>query len=172
VANGRVQRVREGGCMFSRLVSREDVVYLLDLENSVELNEAIDREELKLAKSGPTGDRVRVGDVVMFKLAQVMRGLGVDSEKSVRYAEAVLSSRLVAHDANLLEWVENETQELFCLIADGQLARIFLRNKDDFREIQVGAVKPVLFPSTRCEINVFRVIRPVIYRARQLLGKE
>lgn len=158
--------------MFSRLVSRDDAAYLLDLEDMTQLDQALVSGDLQPAKSGPRGDRVRVGDVVMFKLAQVMRGLGVESEKSVRYAEAVLGSRLVAHDANLMEWVENETQDLFCLIADGQLARIFLRNKDDFRELEVGAVKPVLFPSTRCEINVFRVIRPVIYRARQLLGKE
>jgi hypothetical protein len=158
--------------MFSRLVSCEDAAYLLDLESAADLSQAVAGGELQVAKSGPMGDRVRVGDVVMFRLAQVMRGLGVESEKSVRYAEAVLSSRLVAHDANLMEWVENETQELFCMIADGQLARIFLRNKDDFRELEVGAVKPVLFPATRCEINVFRIIRPVIYRARQLLGKE
>jgi len=158
--------------MFSRLVSCEDAAYLLDLESAADLSQAVAGGELQVAKSGPMGDRVRVGDVVMFRLAQVMRGLGVESEKSVRYAEAVLSSRLVAHDANLMEWVENETQELFCMIADGQLARIFLRNKDDFRELEVGAVKPVLFPATRCEINVFRIITPVIYRARQLLGKE
>ena len=64
--------------------------------------------------------------------------------------------------------MENEEQELFCLIEDGQLTRIFLRGKEDPREVDVGAVKPVLFPVTRCEINVFRVIRPVIYKARQM----
>jgi hypothetical protein len=158
--------------MFSRLVSRDDAAYILDLEDPELLNEVMADGELLPVKRGPKGDRVRVGDVVMFKLAEVMRGLGVESEKSVRYAEAVLGSRLLTHDANLMEWVENETQDLLCLIADGELTRIFLRNKDDFREVEVGAVKPVLFPSTRCEINVFRVIRPVIYRATQLLGKE
>lgn len=158
--------------MFSRLVSREDAAYLLDLKAIEDLTEVLGEGDLLPTQSGPLGDRVRVGDVVMFKLAEVMRGLGVESEKSIRYAEAVLGSRLLAHDANLMEWVENETQDLLCLIADGELARIFLRNKDDFREVEVGAVKPVLFPSTMCEINVFRVIRPVIYRARQLLGKE
>lgn len=158
--------------MFSRLVSREDAAYLLDLQDPLDLDEVLADGELLPAKGSPMGDRIRVGDVVMFKLAEVMRGLGVEKEKSIRYAEAVLGSRLLAHDANLMEWVENETQDLLCLVADGELARIYLRNKEDFREVEVGAVKPVLFPATLCEINVFRVIRPVIYRARQLLGKE
>ena len=72
------------------------------------------------------------------------------------------------HDKNALEWIENESQELFCLIADDQLTRIFLRNKEDSKEVDIGAVRPVLFPIITCEINVFRVIRPVVYRARHL----
>jgi hypothetical protein len=158
--------------MFSRLVSPEDAAYLLDLEGTAEIDRARAAGELEEAKKGKRGPRFRVGDLVMFKLAQVMREIGVDLEKSQRYSEAVLGDRLVEHDDNLVEWVENETQDLFCLIADRQLSRIFLRNKDDFREVEVGAVRPVLFPVTMCEINVFRVIRPVILRARELLGDE
>ena len=157
--------------MYSRLVSADDAAYLLDLNGAAEIFDAHTKGELQAAKKGPRGDRFLVGDIVMFKLAQVMRQLGVDSERSIRYAEAVLASRLAENEGNLMEWVENEAQELFCLIADDQLARIFLRNKDDFREVEVGAVKPILLPSTRCEINVFRVIRPVIYRAHQLFGE-
>ncbi len=98
--------------------------------------------------------------------------VGVDSPKAATYAEAILGTRLQAHDKNVVDWIENEAQELFCFIADNQLARIFLRNKDDSKEVDVGAIKPVLFPTTKCEINVFRVIRPVVYRTRQLLGSK
>jgi hypothetical protein len=110
--------------------------------------------------------------VVVWKLAQAMERIGVPPEKSVRYADAVLGSRLSAHEENALDWIENEAQELFCLICDNELARIFLRNKEDGKEVDVGAVKPMLFPTTRCEINVFRVIRPVVYKARQLTKKK
>lgn len=157
--------------MFSRMVSREDATYLLDLEGPERIAEAVAQGRLKPIKKGPRGERFSVGDIVLYRLADVMLDLGVQPEKAERYAQAVLGPRLEENDPSPLEWVENETQELFCLIADGQLARIFLRSKDDAREVEVGAVKPVLFPSTRCEINVFRVIRPVIYRARQLFGE-
>ena len=89
-----------------------------------------------------------------------------------RYSEAVLGSRLQERGRHALEWLENESEELFCLLEDNQLARIFIRSKDDSKEVDIGAVKPVLFPTIRCEVNVFRVIRPVIYRARRLLGKK
>jgi hypothetical protein len=108
----------------------------------------------------------------MLKLARLIETLGVDRLKSARYSEAVLSQRIAAHDKNALDWIENEAQELFCLIADRQLARIFLRSKEDFKEMDVGAVKPILLPTTKCEINVFRAIRPVLVRARQILGQS
>ena len=107
----------------------------------------------------------------MLRLAQIIESLGVDRAKALRYSEAVLAQRLSTHDKNALDWVENETQELFCLISDGQLARIFLRNKEDSKEMDVGAVKPVLLPITRSEVNVFRAIRPVLLRAIQVLGQ-
>lgn len=158
--------------MFSRLVSPEDAAYLLDLENPADLDKAVTNDLLKPAQIGPQGRRFRLADVVMCKLAQTIGNMGVESLKAARYAEAVLGPRLDAHDKNVLDWIENETQELYCLIEDNQLARIFLRGRDGLKEVDVGAVKPVLFPATRCEINVFRVIRPVVWKARQLLGPE
>jgi hypothetical protein len=155
--------------MFQRHVSGEEAVSLLDLRSREQLDQAVARGELKTAKTDAQSDTFLLADVVLFKLAQALRGLGVESEKAQRYAEAVLGARLETHQEKILDWVENEAQELFCLIVDSELARIFLRNKEDGKEVEVGAVKPILFPTTKCEINVFRVIRPVVYRASQLL---
>jgi hypothetical protein len=155
--------------MFSRLLSANDVAFLLDRDINVLQDEVLTTGDLKPARKGPKGARYRVGDVVVYQLAQVIQHTGVEAPKAITYAETILESRLATHDSHVMEWVENETQELFCLIADHQLCRVFLRNKDDFREIDVAAVKPVLLPSTICELNVFRVIRPVLYRAHQLL---
>ena len=154
--------------MFSRLVSVEQVAHLLDLEDGSGLPKALADAGVEAVKKKAKAAQYRVGDIVMFKLAEVIRHMGVDTEKALVYAETILESRLETHDRHLLGWIENETQELFCLIADDQLARIFLRNREDDREIDVAAIKPVLFPVTLCEINVFRVIRPVILRAQQL----
>lgn len=156
--------------MFSHLVSREDAAYLLDLESPEILDEAIAKEVIEPGGKGPQGDRFRLADVVVMRLAQIFRQIGVEEPKAARYAEAVLAARLDAHDENVVDWVENEAQELFCLICDNQLARIFLRSKEDAKEVDVGAVKPVLFPVTKCEVNVFRAIRPVVLKARRLLG--
>lgn len=158
--------------MFRKRVSAKDAAYLLDFQKEGELEQAVGRGDIEVSEADDKGDVFLIGDIVMYKLSQVIAGLGVDGSKARRYAEAILSSRLAAHDQNVLDWIENETQELFCLIADGQLARIFLRNREDPKEVEVGAVKPVLLPTTRCEINVFRVIRPVIYKARQLLKSK
>ena len=154
--------------MFSRLVSVEQAAHLLDLEDGPALPKALAGAGVEPAKKKGKAAHYRVGDIVMFKLAQMISHMGVDTEKALIYAATILESRLETHDRHLLEWIENETQELFCLIADDQLARIFLRNKEDDREIDVAAIKPILFPVTLCEINVFRVIRPVILRAQQL----
>lgn len=154
--------------MFSRLVSVEQAGHLLDLEDGRALPMTLADAGVEPVKKKGKAAHYRVGDIVMFKLAQMINHMGVDTEKSLIYAETILESRLETHDRHLLEWIENETQELFCLIADDQLARIFLRSKEDGREIDVAAIKPILFPVTLCEINVFRVIRPVILRAQQL----
>jgi hypothetical protein len=154
--------------MFRRIVTDEEAIYLLDMRSKDELDAAVAAGQLKVAEHGPHGREFVVADIVLCKLAHVIAGLGVERGKSSKYAEAVLGSRLSEHETDGLDWVENDPQELFCMIADNELARIFLRNKDDSREVEVGAVKPVLLPTTRCEINVFRVIRPVLYKARRL----
>jgi len=154
--------------MFSRIVSEEKTAQLLDLAGGPALRKSLSAAGIIPVKSkGKTG-HYRIGDIVVFKLAQIINHIGVDAEKAAIYAETILESRLETHDRHLLEWIENEAQELFCIIADDQLARIFLRNKEDDREIDVAAIKPILFPTTVCEINVFRVIRPVILHAHQL----
>lgn len=154
--------------MLSRIVDAEQAAHLLDLADGAELDRAVAAGALKAVKKGKGPARFRLADIIVFRLAKLMGQVGVAPEKVARYAEAVLGPRLVAHGGNPVEWVENEGQELFCLLEDGQLTRIFLRGKEDPREVDVGAVKPVLFPTTRCEINVFRVIRPVIVKARHL----
>jgi hypothetical protein len=158
--------------MFSRLVSHDDAAYILDPDEPGQLDRAIATGQIQSAKVSARGSRFKLGDLIMCRLAQVMTGLSVDPQKAERYARAVLESRLMENDAHIIGWVENETQELFCLLADGKLARIYLRSKHDGREVDVGAVRPVLFPAVLAEINVFRVIRPVLYRARQLVGRE
>jgi hypothetical protein len=158
--------------MLSRLVTQEKAVKVLGLDDHQELEAAVTDGLLKPAESGAKSDRFRLVDIVLLQLSLALTDLGVEPMKAARYSEAILGQRLEEHGKNALEWIENEAQELFCQIADGELARIFLRGKDDLREVEVGAVKPILFPTTRCEINVFRVIRPVIFRARQMLGSR
>lgn len=157
--------------MLERHFSSHQTVDLLDLGSQEELDRVLSRGELKAAHDDPGGETFTLADIVVWKLAQAIERIGVPPEKAARYADAVLGSRLAAHEENALDWIENEAQELFCLVCDNELARIFLRNKDDGKEVDVGAVKPMLFPTTRCEINVFRVIRPVVYKARQLTKK-
>ncbi len=156
--------------MFSRIIKLEEAARLLDSQSGPGLQKNLAVAGVKPVKSKGKAGQYRVGDIVVFKLAQMINHIGVDLEKAFVYAETILESRLEANDPNLMEWIENEAQELFCIIADDQLARIFLRNKEDDREIDVAAIKPILFPTTVCQINVFRVIRPVVLRANQLSG--
>jgi hypothetical protein len=158
--------------MFDRLVNPKDAARLLGFSDSRRLKRAVGDGMLDIAESGVKGDRFRVSDLAMLKLSLALIDVGVEPAKAARYSEAILGQRLVEHGKNAQEWIENEAQELFCQIADGELARIFLRGREDQREVEVGAVKPILFPATRCEINVFRVIRPVVVRARQLPGHK
>lgn len=158
--------------MFSELVSAEDAAYILDIQDINVLADAVAADEIKPAEAGPDGERYLVGDLVQLKLAWAIMRLGVAQGKAVRYSDAVLGVRLSQHDRGAVDWVENETQDLFCLIADSQLARIYLRNKEDDKEVDVGAVRPILLPTTKCEINVFRVIRPAVHRALQILGNR
>jgi len=159
-----------GGAMHGRFISQEDAAYLLDMDDTAGLEEAVSTGLIKVAKKGPRGNRFDLFDIVLLKLAATISGVGVSSDKALKYAEAVLEPRFPEDDKTALAWVENESQELYCLLVDGELARIYLKNKEDCKEINVGAVKPVLFPTIKTEINVFRVIRPVLYKAMNLLG--
>jgi hypothetical protein len=152
--------------MLSKKVTIDQAAALLDLAGPKDLEGAVSSGALKTV-SGNKQKRFLLEDIIIYKLAATLEHMGAPTEKAVRYAEAILGSRLQTQ-TNLVEWVENETQELFCLIADDQLSRIFLRKKDDFKEIEVGATKPVLFPTTLCEINIFRLIRPIVIRAKQM----
>ncbi len=154
--------------MSGRLLNEEEALFLLDMGRKEDLAKAVESGLLRPADAGKKARRFRLGDLLMYELARFMRQVGTEAQKSVRYAEAVLASRFPEGDKKLLEWVENDSQELFCLLEDRQLARIFLRGKMDGKMVDVGAVKPVLFPTIRTEINVFRAIRPVIVRARQI----
>jgi hypothetical protein len=158
--------------MPERLVNEEEALFLLEMGHKEDLHQLVGTGVLRPAESGKKGHRFRVADLILCELARVMRHAGTDTEKSVRYAEAVLADRLPENDKKLLEWVENETQELFCLLEDGQLARIFIRARLDGKSVDVGAVRPVLFPTVRTEINVFRAIRPLVVRTRQLKGAK
>ncbi|MBI4962765.1 MAG: hypothetical protein HY913_05755 [Desulfomonile tiedjei] len=158
--------------MLSKTFEAKQAIDLLDLKDRTELDRAVAEGGIEEIKKGKTGARFRLADLIVFRLAAVMGQVGVETQKAFRYAEAVLGQRLRAHDKNPLDWIENEQQELFCFIEDGQLTRIFLRAKEDPREVDVGAVKPVLFPTTRTEINVFRVIRPVLVKVRHLDDAE
>jgi len=156
--------------MNEQRVNAKEAVDLLGLDSKGDLDKLVAGGGIKTAEEDPDGAVFAIADVVICKLGRVIEGLGVDREKAQIYSEAILGTRLADHGENLLDWVENETQELFCQIADNQLARIFLRNKEDSKEVDVGAVKPILFPTTTCEINVFRVIRPVVHKARRVVG--
>jgi hypothetical protein len=155
--------------MYSRIIDLEQAAFLLDCEPHT-VESLVNEGELIPAQTGKSGSKFKIRDIIIFKLAQVIKNIGVDQDKAMRYAEAVLGARLETHHKNIPEWIENETQELFCYIADEQLSRIFLRNKDDKKEMDVGAVRPVLLPVTRCEINVFRAIRPVVMRAVRIIN--
>ena len=153
--------------MRERLLTGEEAVRLLDLGGEAELDGLVACGRLLL--SGGAAPGFSVSELIICRLAQVIEHVGVEPEKARTYAEAVLVPRLEENDENVFDWVDNETQELFCLIADKELARIFLKSQHDAKEIDVGAVKPMLFPVTQCQVNVFRAIRPVLLRARRLL---
>ena len=135
--------------MLDRCVNAQQAAQVLDLGSPSAVEEAAAAGLLAPIKSARKGAAFKVEDLLIYRLATVIQSVGVDAKKARRYAEAVLSERITANEDNLVDWVENESQELLCLICDNQPARIYLRNKDDGREIDVGAVKPVLLPATK-----------------------
>lgn len=153
--------------MFSRNLTTDTVSNLLDFESTDDFVLFM----LEIGQESPDhADKIEtfsLKDALILKLAASLLAIGVDRSKALSYSEAVLGSHLAKGWNDFQELIEDDNQELYCLIEDSQLARIFLRAKDDGREFDIGAVKPVLLPTTRCEINVCRAIRPVIYRAQK-----
>jgi hypothetical protein len=150
--------------MFSKDLSLETVSDLLDFESVSALNSFLDSVGRPDQGLGGATDKLTLKDALILKLVARLLSVGVDPSKAHTYAEAVLASFFSKGWNDFQKLVQDGNQELYCMIEDSQLARIFVRAKDDGREFDVGAIKPVLLPTTRCEINVSRAIRPVIYR--------
>jgi hypothetical protein len=151
---------------YDRQVKANEAAYLLEIQSEDEVVRT-------LRGTGADNTAIASGeasflfkDVLSYGLALVIEKVGVKSEKAHAYAEAVLHTPVFSREsaAGLLE---NETQELYCQVGDFQLTRIFLRNSENGKEVDIGAVKPVLFPITRTEINVSRALRPILYRAKK-----
>ena len=152
--------------LYDRQVKANEAAYLLEIQSE-------DEVVRMLQGTGTTNTAIAqgeaaflFGEVLSYGLARVIEQVGVQSEKARAYAEAVMHTPVFSREsgAGLLE---DETQELYCQVGDFQLARIFLRNSENGKEVDVGAVKPVLFPITRTEINVSRALRPILYRAKK-----
>ena len=68
--------------MFSRIVSEEKTAQLLDLPAGPALRKSLSAAGIKPVKSkGKTG-HYRIGDIVVFKLTQIINHIGVDAEKA------------------------------------------------------------------------------------------
>lgn len=151
--------------MFDKTIAQETVLDLLDFNSKDEFGFFM----LKLGRpslvSSEDSSALTLKETMTLKLASIMLNIGVESNKAYAYSEAVLGTFFAKGWNEFKKLVEEGNQELCCMIEDNQLARIFIRGKDDGREFEVGAVKPVLLPTTRCEINVNRSLRPVLYRA-------
>lgn len=156
--------------MLHAIVTAKQVEELFELEGSSQLDKAVAQGILDPAPEDDSGTGFHLADLITWKLAAVMMELGVEAAKAKTYARTILGPRLTRGEKSGLEWIEDSNQELHCLLEDKQLARIYLRDKENRTEADVGAVKPVLLPTTRCEINVSRVVRPIVYWAKQTLG--
>lgn len=158
--------------MLGKNVTTKEALYLVDLETEEMLEQAIKDGFIRPVKDDNQKKSFALQDLVTLKLALSMVDLGLSPDRAIRYAEATLGVGSSQAFNKTMAWIDGETHELFCLFADKQLSRIFLRGVDDNREIDVGAEKPVLFPSSKCELNVSRTIRPMITRAQQIVGSQ
>ena len=153
--------------MFDKIIDQKTVLDLLDCDSSDDFVSFM----LKLGRPYSSSSRdsfsLTLKETMTLKLASTMLNIGVEAHKAYSYSEAVLGSFFAKGWNDFLKLIQGGNQELCCMIEDNQLARIFIRGKDDGREFEVGAVKPVLLPATRCEINVNRSLGPVIYRAQK-----
>ncbi|MGC8660402.1 MAG: hypothetical protein ACP5U1_15155, partial [Desulfomonilaceae bacterium] len=146
--------------------------YLLDMEELSKLKEAEEKGFINPVNRNAKKESFLIQDLVTLKLAFAIEDMGLAPERAIRYAEAILGVHSSQIFKKTMAWVESDTHELFGLFADKQLSRIFIRSLDDNREIDVGAEKPVLFPTTKCELNVSRTIRPVITRVQHLINSK
>lgn len=158
--------------MLSKHVTLEEALDLLDLEDASKLQEAEKKGFIQPANRNSKKESFLIQDLVTLKLAFAIEDMGLASERAIRYAEAILGVHSSQIFNKTIAWVESDTHELFGMFADKQLSRIFIRSLDDNREIEVGAEKPVLFPTTRCELNVSRTVRPVITRTQQMMSSK
>ncbi len=158
--------------MLSKHVTLEEALDLLDLEDASKLQEAEKKGFIQPENRNSKKESFLIQDLVTLKLAFAIEDMGLASERAIRYAEAILGVHSSQIFNKTIAWVESDTHELFGMFADKQLSRIFIRSLDDNREIEVGAEKPVLFPTTRCELNVSRTVRPVITRTQQMMSSK
>lgn len=158
--------------MLSKHVTLEEALDLLDLEDASKLQEAEKKGFIQPANRNSKKESFLIQDLVTLKLAFAIEDMGLVPERAIRYAEAILGVHSSQIFNKTIAWVESDTHELFGMFADKQLSRIFIRSLDDNREIEVGAEKPVLFPTTRCELNVSRTVRPVITRTQQMMSSK
>ncbi|MCL5126354.1 MAG: hypothetical protein M1511_18020 [Deltaproteobacteria bacterium] len=158
--------------MLSKHVTLEEALDLLDLEDVSKLQEAEKKGFIQPANRNSKKESFLIQDLVTLKLAFAIEDMGLVPERAIRYAEAILGVHSSQIFNKTIAWVESDTHELFGMFADKQLSRIFIRSLDDNREIEVGAEKPVLFPTTRCELNVSRTVRPVITRTQQMMSSK
>lgn len=146
--------------------SAEEASFLLDIRSGDEAENTLDRYLKRNSKESGVGSRLAFEEVLTIGLACILQKVGVQADKADSYAEAVIRAQAVSRN-DVLKLLEDETQELYCLIEDYQLARTFLRSSEDDKEMDVGAEKPVLLPITKTEINVSRALRPILVRVRE-----
>ena len=151
---------------YNRQVRASEAAYLLEIQSEDEVVRILRSVSSADPETSAGQLNFLFRDVLSCALARVIEKVGVQWKKACSYAEAVLHT-LIFSDEGATSVLEDETQELYCLVGDFQLVRIFLRSREDGKEVDVGAVKPILFPVTKTEINVTRALRPILYRARK-----
>lgn len=158
--------------MFDRVVNRDLAVSILGFNGEERLDSA-ESDKIVHPEHGSeiTSPGYLIMDLVKLQLSNALGEVGVDREKAFIYADAALSAGRTGDPGSLTEWVEEDGDDLYCLLSDRQLSRIFLRCSVTGRETDIGAIKPVLLPSINCEVNISRVIRPVVKRAKDALSE-
>lgn len=154
--------------MFDKVVSQNIAATLLGLNGADRLESALTSSIV--THSPGDADNVTgilVMDIVKLQLSDSLRELGVEEKKAFVYADTILSVRSLNDETNLKDWLAEDGDDLYCLIEDKQLARVFLKCSLTGREVDIAAVKPVLLPTTKCELNVSRALRPLVKRAKQ-----